>query len=113
MSNSGAPHPSGNHCADALSVLDELLARPADELPPDQVYNAMAEASRCLVKLRDGLIARKRSGDDGGAATLEHVNTALSVTYGAEFPLVGVRRKRVETMRDQLRKVLTEAKDRA
>ena len=112
MSTAGEPRPSGNHCADALSVLDGLLARPAEDLPPDQVYNTLVEASRCLVKLRDRLIARQRSGETGVAAALEHVNTALSVTYGAEFPLVGIRRKRVESTRDQLRTLLEDVESR-
>lgn len=98
----------GSDCGDALAVLDRVLAAKAEDVPPAEVYNAMAEVSRCLVRLRDGLIARHRAGEDGASARLAHVNAALSVAFGGEYPLVGVHRTRIEKTRDQLRKVLDE-----
>lgn len=95
-------------CDEALATLDRLLAMPAEEMPPVQVYNGMAEVSRCLVRLRDALIDRRRAGDAQAAERLEHVNRALSIAFGAEYPLVGVRRQRIEATRDQLRTLLGE-----
>ncbi|MBP2292776.1 hypothetical protein [Azospirillum rugosum] len=95
-------------CGDALTVLDRILGTGAEDVPPAEVYNAMAEASRCLVRLRDGLIARRRAGDEGASARLAHVNAALSVAFGGEYPLVGVHRNRIEKTREQLRKLLDE-----
>lgn len=98
----------GSDCGDALAVLDRVLGAGTEDVPPAEVYNAMAEVSRCLVRLRDGLIVRRRAGDEGASARLAHVNAALSVAFGGEYPLVGVHRTRIEKTRDQLRKVLAE-----
>ncbi|WP_448192578.1 hypothetical protein [Azospirillum sp. sgz301742] len=95
----------GNDCGDALSVLDRILAAPPEDTQVQETYDAMAEASRCLVRLRDGLIARRRAGEEV-SRRLDHVNAVLSVTFGGEYPLVGVRRKRIEKARDLLRRLL-------
>ncbi|HYH21396.1 MAG TPA: hypothetical protein VD995_22540 [Azospirillum sp.] len=92
----------GNDCGDALGILDRILAASPDDTPTAETYNAMAEASRCLVRMRDGLIARRRAGEEVGQR-LDHVNAVLSVAFGGEYPLVGVRRKRIEKARDLLR----------
>ncbi|WP_448204890.1 hypothetical protein [Azospirillum sp. sgz302134] len=94
----------GNDCGDALATLDRILAAPPEDIPVQDTYDAMAEASRCLVRMRDSLIARSRAGEDV-SQRLAHVNAVLSVTFGGEYPLVGVRRKRIEKARDLLREV--------
>ena len=84
----------------ALAALEHALG---DD--PDLVYDDLAEAVRHVVRLRDTLIAERRRGepiDD----RLDRVNTILSQMVGAEYPLDGMRRERVEKLRDQLRSLL-------
>lgn len=97
----------GSDCGDALGAFDRILSAPPDDTPAKEAYDAMAEASRCLVRMRNGLIARRRAGE-GVSPRLDHVNAVLSVTFGGEYPLVGVRRKRIEKARDLLRGLLRE-----
>jgi hypothetical protein len=65
------------------------------------VYDDLAEAMRHIVRLRDGLIADARSGEPVGDR-LTRVNAILSQIVGAEYPLEGVRRERIEKVREQL-----------
>jgi hypothetical protein len=84
----------------ATAALDRALRD-----SPDLVYDDLANAVRHVVKLRDGLIAARRRGDgtvDRLAKQLGRVNTILSQMVGAEYPLDGIRRERIEKLRDQL-----------
>jgi hypothetical protein len=91
--------------AAALAALDRAL-----DDRPDKIYGDLANAVRCLVRLRDELIAeRRRSGGAAGDGRLERVNAILSVVSGGEYPLEGVRRERIEQAREELTRLLSQA----
>jgi len=85
-------------CQKGLDALDAVLA---SSEPPEK--DLIAEATRCVARYRDALIDEKRSGDAQAERRLPEVNSLLSELVAAEFPLVGVRRKRVEAVRDAYR----------
>lgn len=85
---------------DALGILDRMVAeRPADHFQP------MSEAVRKLIEMRNGLIAHHRA-DGGGKppeGSLSDLNAMISVAIGAQYPIVGIKRERIEQTRDALR----------
>ena len=87
-------------CQKGLEALDEVLA---SSQPPQK--DLIAEATRCVARYRDALIDDKRSGDAAAERRLPEVNALLSELVAAEFPLVGVRRKRIEAARDAYRRM--------
>ena len=89
---------------EALRILDQLM----DEKPREEVHQRMSEVVRLLVRWRDDLIARRRSGEDGPELRegLDRVNGVVSFAFGAQFPVVGVKWERIERTRDSLREVL-------
>lgn len=92
-------------CRQGLEALDEVLA---STQPPDK--DLIAEATRCVARYRDALIDGRRSGEGRPAQErLREVNSLLSELVAAEFPLVGVRRKRIEMARDAYRRLLQRA----
>ncbi len=82
-------------CQEGLAALDAVLAAKA---PPEK--DLIAEATRCVARYRDALIDDKRSGDAAAERRLPELNALLSELVAAEFPLVGVRRKRIEAARE-------------
>lgn len=88
-------------CDDALRGLDAVLAA---KHPPER--DLIADATRCIAHLRDQLIERRRAGALGADVLLAQANALLSELVAAEFPLVGVRKKRIETARDACRRLL-------
>ena len=87
-------------CRNGLEALEELLAR---QSPPEK--DLIAEATRCVARYRDELIAKRRQAHEPPQERLGEVNALLSELVAAEFPLVGVRRKRIEAARDAYRKM--------
>ncbi|HEY0522897.1 MAG TPA: hypothetical protein VGD08_05875 [Stellaceae bacterium] len=87
-------------CREALSALDRATKDRADH-----VYDDLVEATRCLVRLRDELIGRRRKGEDVREA-LDRTNAVLSAVTGAEYPLAGVKRERIKKARDALESLL-------
>lgn len=90
---------SGDRCDTAIEAIDRAL-----EDRPDKVYGDLADVVRCLVQLRDELIAKQREGARG--ERLEQCNAILSLVIGGEYPLEGVRRDRMRQARDQLASLL-------
>lgn len=92
----------------ALKSVEALL----QEQDPAESYEPIAEAVRCLIQLRNHLIAtgRRRSLH---SARLVQVNALLSLAVSAEYPLVGVRWQRVCMVRDELRQLLSEVSPEA
>jgi hypothetical protein len=88
-------------CQKGLEALDEVLA---SSQPPEK--DLIAEATRCVARYRDALIDDRRSGDAVAGRRLPEVNALLSELVAAEFPLVGVRRKRIEAARDAYRRMM-------
>lgn len=73
----------------------------------ENVSENMAKAIRGIVAVRDQLIDAKRSGNAFPSlpGLLDHVNGLISLTASLEFPLAGFHWKRVEEIRDNLRKM--------
>ncbi|MBV9521902.1 MAG: hypothetical protein JO010_03870 [Alphaproteobacteria bacterium] len=92
-----------DHGEAALGALDRCLAQGADKLG-----ERIAEAVRRLVVLRDGLIARRRSGESTTFERdrLDRTNAIISLVVGAEFPIQGLHRERVQGARDALAAML-------
>ena|SRR5690242_6880748 len=90
-------------CRKAVDSLEQAL-----EHRPDRVYEDMADAVRCLVRFRDALIERQRErkADPGARDRLRRVNAILSIVVGGEYPLVGVREKRIKQAHDELAQLL-------
>lgn len=89
--------------AAALESVEALL----QERDPAESYEPIAEAVRCVIRLRDQLIAEGRRGAPV-SARLAQVNSLLSLAASAEYPLVGVRWKRLCMVRDALRQLLSD-----
>ena len=85
-------------CQKGLDALEAVLASKA---PPEK--DLIAEATRCVARYRDALIESRRHGEASADGRLREVNSLLSELVAAEFPLVGVRRKRIEAARDAYR----------
>ena len=86
---------NADYCQAAVAALDHALAD-----RPDKVYDDLAEAVRCLVRLRDELRTRSREGASAGR--VQRCNAILSMVIGSEYPLAGIRRDRVQQARDHL-----------
>jgi len=80
----------------ALQGISHALAEGAHP-----AYEDVADAVRRLVVLRDILIVETRQG--GAPDRLDRANAILSQAHGAEYPLVGVHRRRLEQAADALR----------
>ncbi len=93
-------------CRAAVRELDEGCA-----LPPFNLGEEVDAAERAVVRVRDGLIVRLRAGGDRGDVrrwrqALRHVNMALSLIVGVEYPSIGIRRKPLEQASATLKEVL-------
>jgi hypothetical protein len=80
----------------AIAAVDRALREDAQ-----LVYDDLTDAVRHIIRLRDGLITQARYGEAIGDR-LSRVNAILSQIVGAEYPLEGVRRERIENVREQL-----------
>lgn len=87
-----------DRCRAAIAAIDRAL-----EERPDKVYRDLADVVRALVQLRDHLIAKQEGAN---IERLERCNAVLSLVIGAEYPLEGVRRDRIQQARDQLTSLL-------
>lgn len=83
----------------ALASLDRLIAVSA----PATVEEAM-QALRCVVALRDILVAERRAKGATPAldARLSCINAVLSLTWSGAVPIMGFRRERLEQARTAL-----------
>lgn len=84
-------------CAQAVAALDRALHE-----RPDQLYGDLAHAVRCLVALRDALIADGRAGAPDAGNRLQRANALLSLVVGGEYPVAGLHRDRLQQARDGL-----------
>ena len=91
---------SYNCCRHAVQELDRLLAD-----KPGGIDEDMTDVTMCVVKLRDALIDARRGGHDV-ERELTRVNAVLSLVVGSHYTLVGLRWKRIEKARDELRALL-------
>jgi hypothetical protein len=94
------------HCREAVAKLDYLLRN-----HPAETAEELTDAVRCTVALRDRMIERRRVAGgqaDGQDRRLRQVNAIISAIVAGEFPLMGIRWKRIEGARDLLKQVLAE-----
>jgi len=89
-------------CRDGLQALDAALdpARPPE-------HDVLARATRCIAGYRDYLIERTRDGDAHACGLLAQTNALLSEIVAAEFPLVGVRRDRIQQAREDYQRLVS------
>lgn len=94
------------HCQEAVAALDSALG-----LPPQQLGREVDQVENTLVWIRDRLIEQLRHDGTSAVATrrrvaLEHLNAALSLVTGVEYPAAGIQRSSLEEVRDILGRVL-------
>ncbi|WP_152527961.1 hypothetical protein [Lutibaculum baratangense] len=87
----------------ARERLDDVLAKDGREIS----HAELAGAVRCIVAYRDGLIAARRAGRCT-REELDRVNALLSLAHGAEYPLIGFHRHRIEQARDEIARMLAD-----
>lgn len=75
---------------------------------PDEPHQSLSEALRCLVRLRDGIMARARAGDSSPVLRerLQQVNAVVSLAFACQIPIVGVKWSRMEETRDALKDLI-------
>lgn len=89
-------------CDKALETLDRVL----DE-KPEQYHEEVVEVLRCLVSIRNHLIARRRSEPSGDLdERLDHANVVISVMTSGSFPVVGLNHERLKQARDLMASIL-------
>lgn len=83
-------------CRDAVGQLDYLLRN-----HPVEIAEQLSDAVRCVVALRDSMFERRDRA--GGTleqdSQLQRVNAVISAIVAGEFPLMGIRWKRIEGAR--------------
>ena len=98
--------PSPSHlCAEAIRLLGDVLDKPPAELKAE-----VDVVERAIVALRDALIDRRRqTPTDTVRSGLDHVNVALSLVVGQEYPMGGVDRDLLKQARSALEAARNEA----
>lgn len=84
----------------ALASLNEVL-----QDRPGIVHDDLEAATQSIVAVRDALLDAARHGATESKNALPQVNSLLSLIVSAEFPLVGLRWKRIESARDSLQEL--------
>ena len=76
-------------------------------------HEELARAVRHLVGVRDRLISSRRSGwPFASQQHLDRVNALMSLASSAEFPVAGVRWRRLCGLRDALKELIDELEQR-
>lgn len=75
--------------------------------------NFFRDWSHCAVALGDDMRRRREGRTPDRDQRLHQVNAVINAIVAGEFPLMGVRWKRIEAARDLLRRVLAEEKAEA
>jgi hypothetical protein len=94
--------PPADLCREAIARLKQ-----ARQEQPRHLSEDVDEAERAIVRLRDELIDRLRR--EGAARTreaLKHVNAALSLVVGVEYPAAGIQRKLLDQASTALHELL-------
>lgn len=86
---------SRDYAQTAIAALERMLDDKSTS------HADLAKAVRCVVALRNCLIEEHRRGHDSPEC-LASVNSLLSLAFGAEYPLTGFHRNRIEMTRDRL-----------
>ncbi|EKV28914.1 hypothetical protein C882_0677 [Caenispirillum salinarum AK4] len=85
----------------AVAALDRALDK-----SPDGAKDDLTDAIRAVAELRDDRVKRWRhTGAADDRHGLDAVNAILSLLAGLEYPLAGIKWKRVSEARDSLKKL--------
>src|SRR4029078_12800254 len=77
---------------------------------PDHVEEGMVDATQCVVRYRDALIAECRTAPDAEKTqALRDANSVLSLMFGTQYPLEGVHWDRLSKARDALKALARDA----
>jgi hypothetical protein len=95
-------------CQEALASLNRLL-----EVAPHLRFEEVDITEREIVRLRDDLIDRLRqdsTSQEAGRlrAALEHVNAAVSLVAGVEYPGAGIQQRLLEGAQEALKTALAQ-----
>jgi hypothetical protein len=95
-------------CQEALASLDHLL-----EVAPHLRFEEVDITEREIVRLRDDLISRLRQDTTSEEAArlrtaLEHVNVAVSLVAGVEYPGAGIQQRLLEGAHEALKTALAQ-----
>jgi hypothetical protein len=88
-------------CARALTLLES-----ARDQPPAKLSSQVDDAERLLVSARDALIDRLRRDPGSPRRTLDHLNAALSLVVGVEYPGAGIQRRALDQASRAIRAAL-------
>jgi len=93
-------------CRKAIELIEQ-----AQQEQPRRLSEDVDESERAVVRLRDRLIGhlREDSASNGGArwhTALNHVNAALSLVVGIEYPAGGIQRDMLKQAADTLQALL-------
>jgi hypothetical protein len=88
-------------CARALSLLESARKR-----PPAELSSEVDDAERLLVGARDALIERLRHDSGSPRGALDHLNAALSLVVGVEYPGAGIQRSVLDQAGQAIRAAL-------
>jgi hypothetical protein len=91
--------------ARAMRLLDKIVAE-----KPEKNEHDFSEAVRCLIALRDSLIAERRGADPPlpPDTHLRRLNGIIGAVVGGHFPIGALPWKSVEAARDGFRALIAE-----
>jgi len=92
-----------------LRAVLEQLQRMTPDQPADPV-SCMADSTRMLVAARNRVIDEQRRGHGASPPDLlQRLNGLASIMASIEYPLAGIHWKRLDTLRDALKRLLEQA----
>lgn len=95
------------HLHTALKAVEEVL-EDKGKLPLSEVSKHFSHAMRCMVVLRNHIIAAEAgTGTDlPHSLRLDKVNAQISMMASIEYPRAGIQWSRIEKIRDDLKQML-------
>ena len=80
----------------AVDRMDHALAG-----GPDVDHETLSKAVRSVIELRNRVVAQT-AGRADGREIRDRMNAIVSLSFGSEYPLMGIHRHRIEQTRDAL-----------
>jgi hypothetical protein len=95
------------HLHTALQSVEEVLEDKGD-LPLSEVSKKFSHAVRCMVELRNHIIAAEAGAgtDLPHSLRLDNVNAQISMMASIEYPRAGVQWSRIDQIRNGLQQML-------
>jgi hypothetical protein len=96
-----------HHLQTALQAVEGVLQEKGS-LSPHEVSGHFSHAVRCVVELRDRIIADANGQGNNlpHSLKLNNVNALISMMASIEYPRVGIQWSRIEEVRDGLKRML-------